>query len=114
VTDGLVLHIKTEGLFIDDDIRGVAQREWDVKAWTLKCIETARVKLSTGRGMLIFRGTTRDSENKKYTFILDESEAWKVDQGVMRLKKGSQVRSLNVSAIKDTEVKTLLLNLGYI
>ncbi len=28
-----------EGLFIDDDVRGVAQREWDVKAWTLKMVE---------------------------------------------------------------------------
>lgn len=39
VTDGLVLRITTEGLFIDDDVRGVAQREWDVKAWTLKMVE---------------------------------------------------------------------------
>ncbi|KUI59273.1 Protein split ends [Cytospora mali] len=39
VTDGLILRITTEGLFIDDDVRGVAQREWDVKAWTLKTVE---------------------------------------------------------------------------
>ena len=39
VTDGLVLRITTEGLFIDDDVRGVPQREWDVKAWTLKLVE---------------------------------------------------------------------------
>lgn len=39
VTDGLILRITTEGLFIDDDVRGVAQREWDVKAWTLKGVE---------------------------------------------------------------------------
>jgi hypothetical protein len=39
VTDGLVLRITTEGLFIDDDVRGVAQREWDVKAWTMKLVE---------------------------------------------------------------------------
>lgn len=39
VTDGLILRITTEGLFIDDDVRGVPQREWDVKAWTLKLIE---------------------------------------------------------------------------
>lgn len=39
VTDGLVLRITTEGLFVDDDVRGVAQREWDVKAWTLKSVE---------------------------------------------------------------------------
>lgn len=39
VTDGLILRITTEGLFIDDDIRGVPQREWDVKAWTMKMAE---------------------------------------------------------------------------
>lgn len=39
MTDGLVLRITTEGLFIDDDVRGVPQREWDVKAWTLKLVE---------------------------------------------------------------------------
>ncbi|GAB0135262.1 hypothetical protein EsDP_00003607 [Epichloe bromicola] len=39
VTDGLILRITSEGLFIDDDVRGVPQREWDVKAWTLKLVE---------------------------------------------------------------------------
>jgi hypothetical protein len=39
VTDGLILRITTEGLFIDDDIRGVPQREWDIKAWTMKLAE---------------------------------------------------------------------------
>ena len=39
VTDGLILRMSTEGLFIDDDVRGVPQREWDVKAWTLKLVE---------------------------------------------------------------------------
>lgn len=39
VTDGLILRITTEGLFIDDDVRGVPQREWDVKAWTMNLVE---------------------------------------------------------------------------
>lgn len=39
VTDGLILRITTEGLFIDDDVRAVPQREWDIKAWTLKLME---------------------------------------------------------------------------
>lgn len=39
VTDGLILKIQSEGLFIDDDVRNIPQREWDVKAWTLKLIE---------------------------------------------------------------------------
>ena len=42
VTDGLILRITTEGLFIDDDVRGVPQREWDVKAWTLKLVEVCQ------------------------------------------------------------------------
>ncbi|KAK4169532.1 hypothetical protein QBC43DRAFT_226795 [Cladorrhinum sp. PSN259] len=39
VTDGLILRITSAGLFVDDDVRGVAQREWDVKAWTVKQVE---------------------------------------------------------------------------
>jgi hypothetical protein len=39
VTDGLILRIQSEGLFIDDDVRSIPQREWDVKAWTLKMVE---------------------------------------------------------------------------
>lgn len=45
VTDGLILRITTEGLFIDDDVRGVPQREWDVKAWTLKLVEVCHTAL---------------------------------------------------------------------
>lgn len=43
VTDGLILKIISEGLFIDDDVRNVAQREWDIKAWTLKLVEVCRL-----------------------------------------------------------------------
>ncbi|KAK4135521.1 hypothetical protein BT67DRAFT_433590 [Trichocladium antarcticum] len=39
VTDGLILRITSAGLFVDDDVRGVAQREWDIKAWTIKHVE---------------------------------------------------------------------------
>lgn len=39
VTDGLVLRLTSAGMFIDDDLRGIPQREWDVKAWTLKLVE---------------------------------------------------------------------------
>lgn len=44
VTNGLVLKINTEGLFIDDDVRKVPQREWDVKAWTMKLVEVSVCK----------------------------------------------------------------------
>jgi hypothetical protein len=46
VTDGLILKIQSEGLFIDDDVRGIPQREWDVKAWTLKMVEVCLFYLS--------------------------------------------------------------------
>jgi hypothetical protein len=45
LTDGLILKIQTEGLFIDDDVRGIPQREWDVKAWTLKLVEVSYLSL---------------------------------------------------------------------
>ena len=41
VTDGLILRIATEGLFIDDDVRNIGQREWDVKAWAIKLVEVS-------------------------------------------------------------------------
>ncbi|KAI5370325.1 putative MICOS complex subunit MIC19/MIC25 protein [Septoria linicola] len=113
VTDGLILHIKTEGLFIDDDVREVPQREWDVKAWTLKLVEDGMTKAS-GSPIHVLRAVTRDTENKKYTFVLDEKEAWKVAVGLQRLRKGSQVRSLGMSGMKDAEVKGLLATLGWL
>lgn len=50
VTDGLILRITTEGLFIDDDKRGVPQREWDVKAWTMKLAEVWCPNLPHNKG----------------------------------------------------------------
>jgi hypothetical protein len=113
VTDGLVLRIKTEGLFIDDDVRGVPQREWDVKAWTLKLVEDGMTKNQAGLGVHVLRATTRDAENKKYTFVLDETEAWKVAVGLARLRKGSQVRALGMNGMKESEVRGLLSHLGW-
>lgn len=107
VTDGLVLNIETEGLFIDDDVRDVAQREWDVKAWGLKLVEEGSAK----NGLHLFRACTRDVDNKKYFFVLDQAEAWKVKIGVERLRKGSQVRSLGFNTIKEKEVKEVMSNL---
>lgn len=112
VTDGLILRIKTEGLFIDDDVRRVPQREWDVKAWTLKLVEDGMTK-TPGGALHIFRATTRDAENKKYIFVLDETEGYKVAIGLGKLRKGSQVRSLGMNGLKETEVKGILMTLGW-
>lgn len=109
VTDGLVLRINTEGLFIDDDVRRVPQREWDVKAWSLKGIE---------RGTLnphyMLRAAIRDTEGKYYVFVIPSDQEWKVDVGLARLRKGNLVRSMGMSSIKAPEMKGLLSDLGWI
>ena len=99
--------------FIDDDVRGVPQREWDVKAWTLKLVEDGKAKNSEGEVLHVFRATVRDAENKKYTFVLQESEAWKVGVGTQRLRKGSQVRALSNSGMKEAEVTKVLGMFGW-
>ncbi|KAJ5139858.1 hypothetical protein N7448_003266 [Penicillium atrosanguineum] len=182
VTDGLVLRITTEGLFIDDDLRGIGQREWDVKAWTLKlaevwcpqmgkvpsskqgsgnpfsfrrgnsvptteesdafqatflkvCKNTCRLASpaaffprSAGasgvsgngppqaefRGLHIFRASVRDQEGKRYVFVVQDTEAWKVALGLQRLRAGALVRALGVSPLPAPECKTILGGLGYI
>ncbi|KAF4556382.1 Hypothetical protein D9617_1g082590 [Elsinoe fawcettii] len=108
VSDGLILRIATEGLFIDDDVRGVGQREWDVKAWSLKLLEIGRVD-----DVCVFRATLRDVEGKRYVFVLPSEQQWKVDTGLQRLRKGSQVRALGLSTMPDKELKTLLMSLGW-
>jgi hypothetical protein len=186
VTDGLVLRITTEGLFIDDDVRHIAQREWDVKAWTLKLVEVwcpqydgarsgssassdssspaaanrgkARRLFSSGptekppsgeeldalfdilaqdcrancgrarsnaafsarsqtgdlAGMHVLRASIRDQEGKKYLFVLQQEEAWKVAVGLQRLRKGTQVRALGVGGLSKSETGTILSNLGWV
>ncbi|OIW33026.1 hypothetical protein CONLIGDRAFT_627979 [Coniochaeta ligniaria NRRL 30616] len=110
VTDGLILRITTEGLFIDDDVRGVPQREWDVKAWTLKLVETGDWK---AKGLHLLRATVRDQEGKRYLFVLSEEESWKVAVGLQRLRRGTQVRALGVSSMGQLEVKNMLETLGW-
>ncbi|EGE80134.2 trans-sialidase [Blastomyces dermatitidis ATCC 18188] len=191
VTDGLILRITTEGMFVDDDIRGVAQREWDIKAWTMKLVEVWCPQLGTNppptrpspvkanpfrfstsyahkvpsseesdaylanlhrscknqcrlgatssgmgplngnsksriiddgdllqsaelRGFHVVRASLRDQEGKKYVFVLQETEAWKVAIGLQRLKKGSQVRALGVCGLPANETNAVLESLGYI
>ncbi|KAK5074520.1 hypothetical protein LTR70_010187 [Exophiala xenobiotica] len=109
VTDGLILRITTEGLFIDDDVRGVPQREWDIKAWTMKLAESAELQ-----GHLILRASVRDQEGKKYVFILSQTEGWKVAVGLQRLRKGSQVRALGVGGMPMNEARVILESLGWV
>ncbi|KAL8934029.1 MAG: hypothetical protein Q9216_006108 [Gyalolechia sp. 2 TL-2023] len=164
VTDGLILRITTEGLFIDDDVRGVPQREWDVKAWTLKLVEVwcphvnalgassgsdpSPAALRTGRsgfifsskekdatkapsieesdqsnagvpqtgefkGLHVLRANIRDAEGKRYVFVLQEEEGWKVAVGLQRLRRGTQVRALGVSGMSANEARGILENMGW-
>ena len=86
VTDGLILRITTEGLFIDDDVRNVPQREWDVKAWTLKLVEVwcpplhlgassgsdSALRLDAGTPRLFSRkATTKPPTNEESEDFLD-------------------------------------------
>ncbi|KAJ5085744.1 hypothetical protein N7532_010515 [Penicillium argentinense] len=186
VTNGLVLRMTTEGLFVDDDLRGVGQREWDVKAWTLKLAEVwcpqmgahsqpaksgssnpfsfrrgasahsmptneesdaftanllkvckntcrlaspsacfARSAAASGggpvqppqaefRGLHVLRASIRDQEGKKFVFVLQDTEAWKLAIGLQRLRGGALVRALGVSALPVPECKSILGGLGYI
>ncbi len=189
VTDGLILRITTEGLFIDDDVRGVPQREWDIKAWTLKLLEvwcphlhtslgassgsipatavrtsgffggkgraTAKAPSSeesdefvnifmrvceksaadasarttvlgdnlsnrsassqTGesKGLHVLRANIRDQEGKRYVFVMQADEGWKVAVGLQRLRRGTQVRALGVSGMSAHESKGILENIGW-
>lgn len=194
VTDGLILRITTEGLFIDDDVRGVPQREWDVKGWTLKlvevwcpphCLNSATsssspagkttpgpnllFKMATARsrdkgtskpvvgeeadamltdmvrackeccrlgmceskftkanlaamgqtgdwknkGLHLLRATVKDQDGKRYIFVIDEAEYWKVGPSVQRLRRGTQARQLGISSMSATEARTTLETLGW-
>ncbi|KAJ5130874.1 uncharacterized protein N7515_006913 [Penicillium bovifimosum] len=183
ISDGLVLRITTEGLFIDDDVRGIGQREWDVKAWTLKLAEVwcSQVNATTSaktpssnpfsfrrgnnvptneeseaflnnllkvckntcrlasprdafarsatasrdggpvhapgaetRGLHVLRASVRDQEGKKYVFVMQESEAWKVAIGLQRLRAGALVRSMGVTGLPAPDCKLMLGSLGYV
>jgi hypothetical protein len=213
VTDGLVLRIETEGLFIDDDVRGVGQREWDAKAWGLKLIEVwcpsfrqgsatsipsasarasptlsnlssastktkqnairrlwgldkekpasaeeldtlvaemihlcsthcrfsphhtatplftssplsnngqkanKKVNFQTGevksKKLHVLRVTVRDPDGKRYVFVVDDSESWKLALGIQKLRKSSLVRNLGVSGMSTGDSRSTLENLGW-
>lgn len=108
VGDGLILRIDSAGLFIDDDVRKVPQREWDVKAWGIKSIEIGA--LAPYR---VLRATMRAEEGKKYVFVMPFDQGVKLDQGIARLRKGNLVRSLGMNHLKTPEIKKVLGELGY-
>jgi hypothetical protein len=41
ISDGLIMKIDTDGVFLDDDRKYVPLRQWDIKLWTMKGIEVS-------------------------------------------------------------------------
>jgi hypothetical protein len=161
VTDGLVLRITTEGLFIDDDVASFSHREWDVKAWTIRLVEifcprytppprpasdsksnpmrkmfgqekpqqrteeemdaiiesfgrVCRTQCAvTGKtsGQHMLRASVRDAEGRRYIFITEEEEAWKLGGSVQRIRKGSQARQLVVEGMGTAEASLIMTKL---
>jgi hypothetical protein len=64
--------------------------------------------VDTAKGLHIFRAHVRDADGKKYVFLIDDSESWKLTIGLQRLRKGSQVRSLQTSQMAPSEVTKIL------
>ena len=60
------------------------------------------------------RATIRDADGKRYVFILQEEEGWKVAVGLQRLRRGTQVRALGISGLPMNETKAILENMGFI
>ena|SRR5271155_4116357 len=64
-------------------------------------------------GLHVLRASIRDQEGKKYVFVIDQSESWKVAIGLQRLRRGTQVRALGVTGLPQNETKALIENLGW-
>lgn len=60
------------------------------------------------KGLHILRASVRDADGKKYVFFIDESESWKLALGLQRLRKGSQVRSMQNSQMAQSDVVRIL------
>lgn len=60
------------------------------------------------KNLHILRASIRDPDGKKYVFLIDESESWKLALGLQKLRKGSQVRSLSNSQMAANEVLRVL------
>lgn len=65
------------------------------------------------KGLHVLRASIRDAEGKRFLFVLGREEAWKVVEGLARLKKGSQVRSLGLVGMSENDAKSTLDGLGW-
>jgi hypothetical protein len=64
--------------------------------------------IQTSKNLHILRASIRDTDGKKYVFLIDDSESWKLALGLQRLRKGSQVRSMQNSQMPPNEVARIL------
>jgi hypothetical protein len=77
-------------------------------------INDARAPQSEFRGLHVLRASIRDQEGKRYVFVLQDTEAWKVAIGLQRLRAGALVRNLGVTALSIPDCKSILGGLGYV
>jgi hypothetical protein len=64
--------------------------------------------VQTSKHLHVLRASVRDTDGKKYVFLIDESESWKLALGLQKLRKGSQVRSMQNSQMAPNEVMRVL------
>lgn len=60
------------------------------------------------KNLHILRASVRDADGKKYVFLIDDSESWKLALGLQRLRKGSQVRSMQSAQMAPNEMARVL------
>lgn len=65
------------------------------------------------KGLHVLRASIRDQDGKRFVFVLQEEEGWKVAVGLQRLRRGTQVRALGVSGMAVNETKGILENMGW-
>jgi hypothetical protein len=66
------------------------------------------------QGIHVVRASIRDQEGKRYVFVVQEEDGWKVAVGLQRLKRGTQVRAMGVSGLPMNECKAILQNMGWV
>lgn len=91
-TDGLILRITTEGIFIDDDLKAIPLREWDLRTWTLKLVEVWCPTFSSG-----FKTVLQAQK--------EEMEAMKRKLFGTRHSRGDMIKDIGLS---DEQSETLL------
>jgi len=62
-------------------------------------------------GQHMIRASVRDAEGRRYLFVCDEGEAWKMAGSVIRLRKGSQARMLAVDGMGTAEASLIMTKL---